>query len=83
MIRHGIEIEMWLSRFATALCCEQPSVDRSLARDLAVIVQPSLGVLGPEVAAQTFLQVQLQGYNAAGDLASAVLKVLRDRPESA
>jgi hypothetical protein len=79
---HGISIEVWTSRFATALCGAQPSVDHALALDLAAVVHPSLGVLRPEAAAQTFLEVQLRGYQQAGDAAAAVLRSIRDADRS-
>jgi hypothetical protein len=79
---HGISIEVWSSRFATALCNSQPTVDRALALDLAQVVHPTLGVLRPESAAQTFLQVQLKGYESAGDVADEVLRAIRSGGKS-
>jgi hypothetical protein len=77
-VGHGIPIEVWASRFATALCAAQPSVGRSLALELATAIHPTISVLRPEDAAQTFLQVQLQSYEAAGEAAGAVLRALRE-----
>jgi hypothetical protein len=74
---HGLSVEVWTSRFSAAMCAAQPSVDRALALELAAVVHPSLGVLRHEDAAQTFLQVQLRGYEQAGDAAAQVLRAIR------
>jgi hypothetical protein len=76
-VGHGLSEEVWASRFATAFCHRQPSVGRALALELAALIRPSLGVLRPEDAVQTFLELQLTAYEAAGDAAGEVLRLMR------
>ncbi len=76
-VGHGLSAEVWASRFATAFCDQQPAVARSLALELATLLRPSLGVLRPEDAVQTVLELQLTAYEAAGDAAGEVLRLLR------
>jgi hypothetical protein len=74
---HGIAIEVWSSRFATALRNVQPSISRELALGLAGVMHSSLGLLRPEAAVQTFLDFQIAQHEQAVDITEAVLKAIR------
>ena len=74
MIRHGLELEVWSSRFATRLCAAQPDVDRPLALQLASALQGVLGILRPEDAADTFLANRLDLFKATEAAACDALR---------
>ena len=49
------EVEVWMSRFATALQTVQPSTDRPLALEIAALAWTTLSIVPPEQAVETFL----------------------------
>lgn len=79
MVQHGLELEVWSSRFATKLCAVQSVVDRPLAVKLAHAVQGVLGTLLPEDAVDTFLTARLEQFNDAEATTQRLLEVAAKR----
>jgi hypothetical protein len=74
---HGLDREVWVSRFAAKFSREQPGIGLNLATGVARVLVPTLGILLPEDAVATYLSVQLDRHTLAGEVATKALSRLR------